>query len=69
MRTNFILPPDPSHSPYRKGVKNMNEEKLDRLSDVLLDFVERAAKKATSETEVKALPEVAAVLVEIFKIQ
>ena len=47
----------------------MNEEKLDRLSDVLLDFVERAAKKATSETEVKTLPEVAAVLVEIFKIQ
>lgn len=47
----------------------MDKEKLDRLSDVLLDFVERAAKKATSETEVKALPEVAAVLVEIFKIQ
>ena len=47
----------------------MNEEKLERLSDVLLDFVERAAKKATSETEVKALTEVAAVLVEIFNLQ
>lgn len=47
----------------------MDKEKLNRLADALLDFVERTAKKATSETEVKALPEVAAVLIEIFKLQ
>lgn len=47
----------------------MDKEKLNRLADVLLDFVERTAKKATSETEVKALSEVAAVLIEIFKLQ
>ena len=47
----------------------MNKEKLDRLADALLEFVERTAQKATSETEVQALPEVASVLVEIFKIQ
>ena len=50
-------------------VNPLNKEKLDRLADALLEFVERTAQKATSETEVQALPEVASVLVEIFKIQ
>lgn len=47
----------------------MTEEQLEQLVALLLEFVERAAKKATSDTEVQALPEVAAVLVEIFKLQ
>lgn len=47
----------------------MNNDAVERLKNALLEFVERTAKKATSDTEVLALPEVAAVLVEILKLQ
>ena len=44
-------------------------DKLERLEDALLEFVERAAKSTATPVEVEALPRVAAVLVEISKTQ
>ena len=41
----------------------MDNESVKRLESALLEFVERTSKKATSDTEV------AAVLVEILKLQ
>lgn len=46
----------------------MDTEKINRLTDALLTFVERAAKEAASETEVEVLPQVASVLVEIIEL-
>ncbi len=46
----------------------MDTEKINRLTDALLAFVERASKEAASETEVEVLPQVASVLVEIIKL-
>lgn len=46
----------------------MDAEKINCLTDALLAFVERASKKAASETEVEVLPQVASVLVEIIKL-
>ena len=47
----------------------MDNESVKSLESALLEFVERTSKKATSDTEVQVLPEVAAVLVEILKLQ
>lgn len=46
----------------------MDTEKINRLTDALLAFVERTSKEAASETEVEVLPQVASVLVEIIKL-
>ena len=46
----------------------MDTEKINRLTDALLTFVERASKEAASETEVEVLPQVASMLVEIIKL-
>lgn len=39
----------------------MDTEKINRLTDALLAFVERASKEAASETEVEVLPQVASI--------
>ena len=47
----------------------MKNEKVDRLEDALLDFVERVCKKETTcETEVQVLPQVVRTLLEIAKL-
>lgn len=46
----------------------MDTEKINRLTDALLAFVERASKEAASETEVEVLPQVVSMLVEIIKL-
>jgi hypothetical protein len=46
----------------------MDTDKINRLTDALLAFVERVAKEAANETEVEVLPQVASVLVEIIKL-
>lgn len=46
----------------------MTKENIKRLEDALLDYVERVTEgRATHETEVEALPQVARVLVELIK--
>lgn len=48
----------------KKGVK-MDKKKEDEVLNALTDFVIRVAKgKATSEVEVKVLPEVAKIVVD-----
>lgn len=47
----------------------MDKEKIERLENALLAFVEHAAKETAPETEVKVLPEAAQVLVEILKLE
>ena len=49
-------------------MKEKDTEKINRLTDALLAFVERASKEAASETEVEVLPQVASMLVEIIKL-
>ena len=49
-------------------MNTIDSDSVERLKNALLEFVERTTKKATSDTEVQALPEVAAILVEILKL-